>query len=126
MRIVTWAVRLTLFIVLLAFAAKNTDPVVLKFYFDTAFEAPLVFLRRVAVRKQFFQRNAGDFRDTFFDARADIFARQNLLHGLWSEQSELFGHPRECVAFLGQHVLEIQVVHFLLSVCYDSAEVQQL
>lgn len=44
MRIVIWAIRLLLFIVLLAFAAKNTDPVVLKFYFDTALEVPLVFL----------------------------------------------------------------------------------
>ena len=42
MRVVTWAIRLIFFTVLLAFAAKNTDPVVLKFYFDTAFEAPLV------------------------------------------------------------------------------------
>jgi len=44
MRIVTWTIRLILFIVILAFAAKNTDPVVLKFYFDTALEVPLVLL----------------------------------------------------------------------------------
>ena len=44
MRVVNWAIRLIVFVVLLAFAAKNTDPVVLKFYFDTAFELPLVVL----------------------------------------------------------------------------------
>lgn len=44
MRFVTWTIRLILFFVLLAFAAKNTDPVVLKFYFDTALEVPLVLV----------------------------------------------------------------------------------
>jgi len=44
MRVVTWTIRLILFLVLLAFAAKNTDPVVLRFYFDTALEVPLVLL----------------------------------------------------------------------------------
>jgi uncharacterized integral membrane protein len=44
MRIVTWTVRLLLFILLLAFAAKNTEPVALRFYFDLAWQAPLVAL----------------------------------------------------------------------------------
>jgi uncharacterized integral membrane protein len=44
MRVVTWTVRLVLFILLLAFAAKNTDPVALRFYFDLAWQAPLVAL----------------------------------------------------------------------------------
>jgi uncharacterized integral membrane protein len=44
MRAVTWTIRLILFIVLLAFAAKNTDPVALRFYFDMAWEVPLVLL----------------------------------------------------------------------------------
>jgi uncharacterized integral membrane protein len=44
MRIVTWAIRFALFVVLLAFAAKNTDPVTLRFYFDLAWQAPLVAL----------------------------------------------------------------------------------
>jgi lipopolysaccharide assembly protein A len=44
MRVLTWAVRLALFVVLLAFAAKNTDPVTLRFYFDLAWQAPLVAL----------------------------------------------------------------------------------
>lgn len=42
MQILTWAVRLILFIVLLAFAVKNTDPVTLRFYFDLAWQGPLV------------------------------------------------------------------------------------
>ncbi|HUG78135.1 MAG TPA: LapA family protein [Burkholderiales bacterium] len=42
MRIVTWAIRLILFLLLVAFAAKNVDPVTLRFYFDLAFELPLV------------------------------------------------------------------------------------
>ena len=42
MPLLTWTVRLILFIVLLAFAVKNTDPVALRFYFDLAWQAPLV------------------------------------------------------------------------------------
>ena len=44
MRIVTWTVWLALFILLLAFAARNTEPVVLRFYFDLIWQAPLVLL----------------------------------------------------------------------------------
>jgi putative membrane protein len=42
MRIVTWTIRLVVFLLLIAFAAKNTAPVKLQFYFDLALEAPLV------------------------------------------------------------------------------------
>jgi putative membrane protein len=44
MRFVTWAIRFALFVVLLAFAARNTEPVTLRFYFDLAWQAPLVAL----------------------------------------------------------------------------------
>jgi uncharacterized integral membrane protein len=44
MRIVTWALRLIVFVLLLAFAAKNLEPVTLRFYFDLALEAPLIVL----------------------------------------------------------------------------------
>jgi putative membrane protein len=44
MRFVTWTVRIALFVLLLAFAARNTTPATLKFYFDLAWEAPLVVL----------------------------------------------------------------------------------
>jgi uncharacterized integral membrane protein len=44
MRIVTWAIRLAVFLLLVAFAAKNVEPVTLRFYFDLALEAPLVLV----------------------------------------------------------------------------------
>ena len=44
MRIVTWTIRLIVFVLLLAFAAKNVEPVTLRFYFDLALQAPLVVL----------------------------------------------------------------------------------
>ncbi|HEX6296767.1 MAG TPA: lipopolysaccharide assembly protein LapA domain-containing protein [Burkholderiales bacterium] len=42
MRLVTWAVRLFVFLLLVAFAAKNVEPVTLRFYFDLVLQAPLV------------------------------------------------------------------------------------
>jgi len=42
MRFLTWAIRLALFVLLLAFAARNTEPVTLRFYFDLAWQAPLI------------------------------------------------------------------------------------
>jgi uncharacterized integral membrane protein len=44
MRIVTWTIRLVLFLLLVAFAAKNVEPVVLRFYFDLELKAPLVLV----------------------------------------------------------------------------------
>ena len=44
MRVLSWAIRIALFVVLLALAAKNTEPVTLRFYFDLAWQAPLVAL----------------------------------------------------------------------------------
>lgn len=44
MRYVTWTVRLLVFLFLLAFAVKNTDPVTLRFYFELAWQAPLIVL----------------------------------------------------------------------------------
>lgn len=44
MRIVTWTLRLIIFLFLLAFAAKNIAPVTLNFYFDRSWQAPLVVL----------------------------------------------------------------------------------
>jgi len=42
MRIVTWAIRLAVFLLLAAFAAKNVEPVTLRFYFDLLLTAPLI------------------------------------------------------------------------------------
>ena len=44
MRVLAWAVRLAVFILLVAFAAKNVTPVKLQFYFNLALEAPLVLV----------------------------------------------------------------------------------
>ena len=44
MRIVIWTIRIALFILLLAFAARNTEPATLRFYFDLAWQAPLVLM----------------------------------------------------------------------------------
>ena len=42
MRTLTWAIRIAVFFLLVAFAAKNVEPVTLRFYFDLALRAPLV------------------------------------------------------------------------------------
>ena len=44
MRVFTWAVRLAVFALLVAFAAKNVEPVTLRFYFDLVVQAPLVLV----------------------------------------------------------------------------------
>ena len=44
MRILTWTIRIALFILLLAFAARNTETATLRFYFDLAWQAPLIVL----------------------------------------------------------------------------------
>ena len=44
MRILTWTIRLAVFVLLVAFAAMNVQPVKLRFYFDLALETPLVVL----------------------------------------------------------------------------------
>jgi uncharacterized integral membrane protein len=44
MRVVTWTIRLLLFLVLVALAAKNVEPATLRFYFDLAWQAPLVVM----------------------------------------------------------------------------------
>ena len=44
MRLVTWTVRLVLLLLLIVLAAKNIEPVTLRFYFDWALQAPLIVL----------------------------------------------------------------------------------
>ena len=44
MRVFTWTIRLAIFLFLLAFAARNTEPVTLRFYFGLAWQLPLVAL----------------------------------------------------------------------------------
>ena len=42
MRIVTWTIRLIVFLLLVAFGAKNVEPVTLRFLFDLALQTPLI------------------------------------------------------------------------------------
>ena len=42
MRIVAWTIRVLVFLLLVAFAAKNVEPVTLRFFFDLALQTPLV------------------------------------------------------------------------------------
>ncbi|GBG02722.1 hypothetical protein AZSI13_20490 [Azospira sp. I13] len=44
MRVLLWIIRLLIFIFLLGFAAMNSDPVSLRFFFDTQWQAPLVII----------------------------------------------------------------------------------
>jgi lipopolysaccharide assembly protein A len=44
MRIVTWTIRLVLFLLLIALAAKNIEPVTLRFYFERTLQAPLIVI----------------------------------------------------------------------------------
>jgi lipopolysaccharide assembly protein A len=42
MRIVTWTIRLLVFVLLVAFGAKNVEPVTLRFYFGLEMATPLI------------------------------------------------------------------------------------
>jgi uncharacterized integral membrane protein len=42
MRIVTWTIRLLVFVLLVAFGAKNVEPVTLRFYFGIELATPLI------------------------------------------------------------------------------------
>jgi putative membrane protein len=44
MRIVTWTIRLALFLVLAALAAKNIEPVTLRLFFERSLQAPLAVM----------------------------------------------------------------------------------
>ena len=44
MKILTWALRLAIFLFLFVFAAQNTEPVTLRFIFGQIWQAPLVIL----------------------------------------------------------------------------------
>lgn len=41
-KVLAWLVRAVLFVALLLFALKNTDPVTLRFYLDQSWQVPLV------------------------------------------------------------------------------------
>ena len=44
MRYISWALRVLLFLLLFGFALKNTDPVIVRFYLGSRWEAPLAMV----------------------------------------------------------------------------------
>jgi len=48
MQYLAWFLKLALFVLALAFAVKNTDPVTVRYYFGGEWQAPLVFVLLVA------------------------------------------------------------------------------
>lgn len=44
MRYISWALRILLFLLLFGFALKNTDPVMVRFYLGSKWEAPLAMV----------------------------------------------------------------------------------
>lgn len=44
MRALLWGCRIFIFLFLLAFALKNTEPVSVRFFFDAAWQAPLIII----------------------------------------------------------------------------------
>lgn len=44
MRVVLWCCRVFIFLFLLAFALKNTEPVSVSFFLDTSWQAPLIIV----------------------------------------------------------------------------------
>ena len=44
MRYLLWVLKFALFVFMLTFAAKNTDPVVIRYFMGTEWRAPLIFV----------------------------------------------------------------------------------
>jgi uncharacterized integral membrane protein len=49
MRTLVWLLRIMLFLLLLGFAVKNSDPVIVQYYFGQEWRAPLVFVLLVTL-----------------------------------------------------------------------------
>lgn len=49
MRYLSWIISLALFVLILSFALVNTDPVMVHYYYDYRWEAPLVLVLLVTV-----------------------------------------------------------------------------
>jgi len=48
MRYLTWILKFALFVLVLAFAVKNTDPVTVRYYLGGEWQSPLIFVLLVA------------------------------------------------------------------------------
>ncbi|WP_300340711.1 lipopolysaccharide assembly LapA domain-containing protein [Accumulibacter sp.] len=77
MRSLLWFSRVVLFLVIFAFAIKNTDPVGVRFFLDTVWQAPLVIVLLVSF------------------AGGAVFAVLSLLGTLFSQRREVNRLKRE-------------------------------
>ena len=48
MNILAWVLKFTLFVLVLTFAVRNTDPVTVRYYFGGEWQTPLIFVMLVA------------------------------------------------------------------------------
>ena len=48
MRYVLWIIKLLLFLIVLSFAVKNTDPVTVRYYLGGVWQAPLILVLLIA------------------------------------------------------------------------------
>jgi putative membrane protein len=48
MQFLIWILKLALFVLVLAFAIKNTDPVTVRYYFGGEWQVPLIFVLLIA------------------------------------------------------------------------------
>lgn len=80
MRSLLWFSRVVLFLFIFAFAIKNTDPVGVRFFLDTVWQAPLVIVLLVSF------------------AGGAVFAVLSLLGTLFSQRREVNRLKRELKA----------------------------
>jgi len=94
MRVLSWALRITLFLALFLFALKNTDPVTLRLYFEQSWQAPLVLVLLV-----FFALGAAlgviATLATVFRLRREIGRLQRELRGAARESAGAIQPPAE-------------------------------
>ncbi|HMV64816.1 MAG TPA: LapA family protein [Zoogloea sp.] len=94
MRLLTWIVRLFLFLVLFGFAVKNDDVVTLRFFFGAQWQVPLVLVILLfvvigvligvtaAVATLYRQhRELGQLRERQADAPPPVTVRPPVAHG---------------------------------------------
>jgi lipopolysaccharide assembly protein A len=84
MRILSWTLRIILFLALFLFALKNTDTVSLRLYFDQVWQAPLILVLLV-----FF---AGGAAMGVLATLATVFRQRREIARL---QRELSARPRD-------------------------------
>ena len=88
MRTLVWVVRIFIFLFLFGFAVKNTDPVSVRFFLDTAWQAPLVIaVLAFFAGGAFF--GAVSLLGTIFGLRRDVARLRRELSAARAEQRHL-------------------------------------